>query len=247
MKRCIAFFLVILVYINSSFYVLGDEKEGFNAIEASFKNSKFNFESYNISAHAVINDEYLEITEIKNILNEINKEFGIDVESIKYNVTEKENYREIFTKSKNAENIDISIVIDSELSKENKMTNIVVDINKNEEYKDIAGNYSKLKNILSKFASNIDVYTCMIGNLKGKINDSLYRKIAEKIFAQLKATKKESIKDKNILSITGYSNKIKSYISYDNKKINLNVSLRYDAYDDKTLLYVGTPVIMLEY
>jgi len=69
----------------------------------------------------------------------------------------------------------------------------------------------------------------------------------DNILYSLDAQKKDEMKDVNILSTTGYTEKLSDYIKYGEEKINVNASVRYSEYDDKTFVYIGTPLITLEY
>ena len=38
-----------------------------------------------------------------------------------------------------------------------------------------------------------------------------------------------------------------NYLEYLGNKINLNIGIRYSEDDDKTLIYIATPIIKLDY
>lgn len=141
----------------------------------------------------------------------------------------------------------ISIIIDSERCKSIEQTHIIVDIGTNQVYKGIVEDYIKLKNNLKKYSKNIDIYSCISGFFEGKIDEKCYNNIVDNILYSLDAQKKDEMKDVNILSTTAYTEKLSDYIKYGEEKINVNASVRYSEYDDKTFVYIGTPLITLEY
>lgn len=59
--------------------------------------------------------------------------------------------------------------------------------------------------------------------------------------------KVEGMEDENIISVSAYSSKLKEYIKLGSEKINLNVAIRYSSFDDKTYIWVATPIIAIEY
>lgn len=51
-----------------------------------------------------------------------------------------------------------------------------------------------------------------------------------------------------MVSITAYSELFdENYLEYLGNKINLNIGIRYSEDDDKTLIYIATPIIKLDY
>jgi hypothetical protein len=222
-------------------------QNGYDKIVDAFEKTDSNFESYNINGHAQIDDKFLSFEEMNDIANKINESLGIDISNLEYTKTEQDNFRQVYTYSKNMDSHGVSVIIESEKCENVEQTHIIVDINNNEVYKDIVENYTKLKNILKNYSSNLDLYSCIIGYFEEKVDKKCYNSIAKNIFSDLNAVKKEEIQDENMLSVTGYTSDLNEYIAYGGNKVNLNVSLRYSEYEDKTFVYIGTPLIVLEY
>ncbi len=58
----------------------------------------------------------------------------------------------------------------------------------------------------------------------------------------------DRVKNENMISVTAYSKLLdKNYLEYLGNKINLNIGIRYSEDDDKTLIYIATPIIKLDY
>ena len=58
----------------------------------------------------------------------------------------------------------------------------------------------------------------------------------------------DKIRNNNYISVTAYSNLLKENdLEYLENKINLNIGIRYSEDDDKTLIYIATPIIKLDY
>ena len=58
----------------------------------------------------------------------------------------------------------------------------------------------------------------------------------------------DRIEDETFISITAYSKLLdENYLEYLGNKINLNIGMRYSEDEDKTLLYIATPIIKLDY
>lgn len=58
----------------------------------------------------------------------------------------------------------------------------------------------------------------------------------------------DRIKEDNLTSVTAYSNLLtENDLDYLENKINLNIGIRYSENEDKTLIYMATPIIKLDY
>lgn len=57
----------------------------------------------------------------------------------------------------------------------------------------------------------------------------------------------EGIKDENFISFSGYTPHFKDSVESRGKKINVNIAARYHNTDNKTYLYMGTPLIHCQY
>ena len=56
------------------------------------------------------------------------------------------------------------------------------------------------------------------------------------------------MEDDNLISVTAYSNLLtENDLDYLDNKINLNIGIRYSENEDKTLIYMATPIIKLDY
>ncbi len=53
----------------------------------------------------------------------------------------------------------------------------------------------------------------------------------------------DRVESENMVSITAYSELFdENYLEYLGNKINLNIGIRYSEDDDKTLIYIATPL-----
>jgi Protein of unknown function (DUF1779). len=71
--------------------------------------------------------------------------------------------------------------------------------------------------------------------------------IVSSIMSSLDASYTKNRLYDDMLTMTGYSEKLGEYIELGNEKINLNLAMRYSDSDGKTYLWLGTPVITTDY
>ena len=78
---------------------------------------------------------------------------------------------------------------------------------------------------------------------KAKISD-----ILQKILYNMYAEKISDIEEENFLSVNAYSKLLKeNNLKYLDREINLNIGIRYSEDDDKTMIYIATPIIKIDY
>lgn len=88
--------------------------------------------------------------------------------------------------------------------------------------------------IVGEYTKNLQLY---------KIND-----ILKNILYNMNAKEIDKIRNNNYISVTAYSNLLKENdLEYLENKINLNIGIRYSENEDKTLIYMATPIIKLDY
>ena len=204
---------------------------------------KHHFKFYNIKANALINSK-ISKSDMMDICIEIINNLGLEETDIKWekvwNHQEKQVYAQV-----NHEEKAISI---SCIKKSDKEAYIMVDILENKVYKSIVDIYTILENTLSKYTNDIEVNTCISGEYSKKLQISNYDDIFKKILYNMNAEEIDRVKEENFISITAYSKVLKeNYLEYYGHKINLNIGMRYSEDDDKTIIYVATPIIKLDY
>ena len=132
--------------------------------------------------------------------------------------------------------------------KNNDESYIIVDILDNKVYKNIVGIYTILEKSLYKYSNVVDISTCISGEFYKKSQFNKYDDILEKILYNMNAEEIDRIENENMISITAYSKLLdKNYLEYLGNKINLNIGIRYSEDEDKTLIYIATPIIKLDY
>ncbi|HAN09423.1 MAG TPA: hypothetical protein DCP90_02285 [Clostridiales bacterium] len=87
----------------------------------------------------------------------------------------------------------------------------------------------------------------VVGRYEGDMEKNKKIQFADKVFKSIKARKIDSFETDNIYSLYGYTSYIKDFIIQEKNKVNVNLAMRYNSYEDKTYLYIATPIITTEY
>ncbi|TCO78805.1 YwmB family TATA-box binding protein [Marinisporobacter balticus] len=228
---------LFLMFLNHTTAIAKEEgiMEGFNA-------SKAVAEEVNINAYVNMAHVFKNASEGREICLSLAKELGIQRKEIE-DTSEKGNIQVILHGEK--EQGTICVIVQSSEYEAVKETNIVIDM-VYEGLVDVNTVGENIKAILKKYGK-ATVTSCITGSFNGKLNNAQKEKIVKNMMEYLEATEIEGLREKNMISIVGFSSKIKDYISYGGNQVNINIAMRYNAYEGKTYLWMATPLIAIGY
>lgn len=143
----------------------------------------------------------------------------------------------------------ITLIISSYSDEDSKMNETYLYLNLINKEQFLANNdiIEKVENIFKEYQSFIEITTSIIGFIEGNAMNNEIESKAIRSLRKLKGETVDSFKDINLLSYTAYTPHIVKNISIDKKKINLNLAIRYNDYEDKTFIWIGTPIITSGY
>ena len=240
-KVTVSFFILMLIGMFISY---GDnENSEYDKLLDTFNNTQANFKFYNIKASGLINYDITK-NEIKDICIDIINDLGLEESNIKWEEKWDSQEKQIYIQSKSSEN-SISII---GIKKNSKESYIIVDILDNKVYKNIVDIYTVLEKSLYKYSDIVDISTCISGEFYKRLHFDKYNDILEEILYNMNAEEIDRIENDNMISVTAYSKFLEdNYLEYLGKQINLNIGIRYSEDEDKTLIYIATPIIKLDY
>lgn len=105
----------------------------------------------------------------------------------------------------------------------------------------------KVCKILKKNNITPKITSCMTGSFEGRLGKDSMNDISKRILKEVRATNIEGIRDGNLISVSAYSPFIRESVNVNKSKINLNLAIRYNSFEDKTYIWLATPIITTEY
>lgn len=81
------------------------------------------------------------------------------------------------------------------------------------------------------------------GAYDGKLALSEWNRLANQILEELSGKIIYENRDPELYTIYAYSSQLPEYLSVDGKKINIQVALRYEEDNDRTVLYLASPIL----
>lgn len=244
---------LIVVTIIVVFFMLNSQMDAFSAkgndvsvIEEAFAKSGASYQYANINGWAKLSSDFTPLSQMNKTVENVIKSLEIDDKMVKVSKLDQSNFRQ-YDAEYDAKDKKISIVVQSVKNSGANETYILIDeylLNGN---KDVVNENEKIKKAYSSLSLTPEIATCFVGTYDGKLNKDKISSILEEVMKDTDASKIEGLNDENLVSISAHTNKIKEYIEMGSEKINLNVAVRYSNYDDKTYIWLATPVIAMEY
>lgn len=105
----------------------------------------------------------------------------------------------------------------------------------------------EVKFIYSIYNSNVEITSCLIGEISKDTSHKSRVKEIEKSLREINGKIIEEFSDTSMISYTIYTPYIDEYIKIGKDKINLNIAIRHSELDGKTYIWLGTPVITVGY
>jgi hypothetical protein len=140
-----------------------------------------------------------------------------------------------------------SIAIESVKQEDQGETYIVFDVSMDKSYEDLMTERRNIVNALQVDETSINFSSCIIGTYKGRMAEKEADKKSRIALQSIKAEKVEGIENEELKSISAFSSSVGGYVLSDQSRVNVQLAIRYSSYDDKTYIWIGTPLIPMGY
>ena len=87
----------------------------------------------------------------------------------------------------------------------------------------------------------------LVGSIEGTLNSTEKNELADGVLDRLGAKVVTENRDNDIFTIYAYSKGAGSYITIGGNKINMNIAIGYDEEQDRTKVYLASPINSLDY
>ena len=113
---------------------------------------------------------------------------------------------------------------------------------------DCASSYRELvEGVFDAMGIQGNVNMNLVGSLEGALNSTEKNELADGLLDRLGAKVVTENRDNDILTIYAYSKGAGSYITIGGNKINMNIAIGYDEEQDRTKVYLASPINSLDY
>lgn len=112
-----------------------------------------------------------------------------------------------------------------------------------------AENYKVMNKLVDDLVKKPIIHksTVICGHLTGQLSPSQTNKALKTMTDACHAQKVERLTMGSLVSISAYSPDVRQALTLDKNSVNINMALRYNSLENKTYVYVGSPLITTEY
>ncbi|MEG2337780.1 MAG: YwmB family TATA-box binding protein [Clostridium sp.] len=172
----------------------------------------------------------------------MNKFVSSTLSSLKFNITSNKNST---VAEYNSSEFSYTVTIaNSEYSANDKFISIFYSHKTNNV--NIINLRDNIQQILTYFDENPRVSSHIIAKLNKKLSKNEISSTLSYMLKKSQSTYSKDYADSSI-SFSGYSPLLEEGITVNNKKINIQVSSKYSSIDNSTYIWVGSPIISIEY
>ncbi|MGB8956982.1 MAG: YwmB family TATA-box binding protein [Tumebacillaceae bacterium] len=215
-------------------------RDAFNATDGAV-------EGYSIHNWSVIDKEYRNIDQLKAMAQQLNRTFGIENAKESSGGEGDQNSVTLHGTWKNG--ADAQLVLKSMRMTDNApQTALVLRIEREtEDLQDYGQAIEKVRETALSLHAIPQISTCVKGFLPDRMEDGDSNSLVKRVFQKVKAKEIEGVRSGLVTSVSGFSPLSKDYIVTNGNKMNLQVAVHYDAYQGKTRILVGSPIVTIEY
>lgn len=216
------------------------------ALITSFESTGADVLESTISCWTKLNERFLSIEQIEAEMDRIISQINPDKTKVVKSVEgDNELNKVVLYGSKG--NKSYNIAIESIKQENTGETYIVFDVSMDKNYNDLITERQNITKALLVDESSIKFSSCIIGTYKGKLGGKEVDKKSRIALESINAKKVEGIEDEELKSISAFSSRVGGYVMSDQARVNVQLAIRYSSYDDKTYIWIGTPLIPMGY
>lgn len=187
------------------------------------------------------------ISKMEEMITGLSEELGINEPKNGYITNRMETDSMVEMQSNGRTAREEMINISGRILKTEDETHLIVDVTGKVDPEN-SGQVEKLvAGICRRYGMSPETNYCITGYFEGKLDTKGLNSICANVFKAAGARKVAGIKDDNLISLTAYSPRISDYITVNGKRVNLNIAIRYNSYEERTYIWLATPLIDVEY
>ncbi|MBZ4645059.1 MAG: hypothetical protein PWR27_714 [Petroclostridium sp.] len=244
MKKLLAVTVLTLIVISFLWYspatfgkIAYDQ-----AVMNAFNNSQADILTASILCKGVLGNYKPDITQLEEIVKEISNAFEFDISSGDQGHNSSDTYLEYWFSGKTLNNDRLKIEAWSEQQEKSNQfkSYIAIELSQDGLRNDFELMKNEIQRIIMPYVSTLQITSNITGTYKGNLDEKQIENISTKILNDSNAKKVRYTRKDNIVSVSAFSPLYGELSLLKDKKANLELSIRYSAYDDKTYISLNS-------
>lgn len=239
--------LLIIAILGTAFYILG--KDNPDARQISIKDA-FNYSGAKMIVNdlyffARASDDYNTVNELSKVCEDVFK--TLEISQYSKNTNSSDNLAKKEMHGTTADGVKVSAMASIVGNKSgNRDKYITIDATEAGDGKALLLR-EKIEGVFTKYRLKAEINSCITGTYEGDLSDNQLESICRKILNESSAKKIDSFRQQNEISVSAFSPLISDKLRVGGKNVNLGIAFRYNKLENRTYLWVATPVVNAEY
>lgn len=242
--------VLILLQVVSVFYPQAGDAE---VLTKAFDSSGASVVEVNINAYASAEGSFLEKEEVTKLVKVLADGMELDFEEAERLESYDTGYNQLSIIGKNAKGYSTVIIVHSmdftgiEDGPGGFETNIVVDAALGGDVEELPHMERKISELVAKQMEGVRTTCCIVGSYAESVPEDSMEAIIGSILQSADALEVERAVHDGFKSVSAYTPRISHHVEIRGQKVNLNIAMRYNSFEGRTYIWLGSPVISLEY
>ncbi|MFC4769502.1 YwmB family TATA-box binding protein [Effusibacillus consociatus] len=213
----------------------------------AFDASQAQAEGYYVHNWSIVNQTFMTMDELAQMAQKMNSVLQIpNAQENKIN-GERQYVYQLYGRWDPSTEVSLALTT-MNLQGQQPQTVLVIKIERDSNrVQDITQSVEKVKSTAAQIGVSPQISTCIKGFYNDRIDSMGRNQIIGRVFKAVNANEVEGIRSDSLVSVSGYSPLSKEYIKTNGKRMNLQVAVHYDAFQKKTRILVGSPIVTIEY
>ncbi|CCQ94687.1 exported hypothetical protein [[Clostridium] ultunense Esp] len=265
MKKNGKFFMmgIILFLLIPIFGFSVDQYEERDLLIGVLEETGATFLEGDISLGGTILDRFIGYEEIKDIGNNLRNNLeikgnliesgslyeGVEGDYYWEEIVEEEGFLQLMIQGLDSYNNIVTITLSSyeDVDLGPGETTLFINLINKEQFVEINDIIVKVEKIFDEYGKPVNITTCVIGTFDGYMDLRENEKRILGVARAIKGKIVEEYKEDGVLSLSIFTPYIEEYVFTGNKKMNMNIAVRFNEYEDRTYIWIGTPIITVGY
>ncbi len=145
------------------------------------------------------------------------------------------------------ENKTIQMSLFKDTDKDRDSTKLTISLTDTSREPAVRSNTAAVADVLRRHEIEFDTNISLTGSVDGKMENDEIEDLYVRSFRSIGADRVEGIDDNGLVSVSAFSPSIGESVRVNGRRVNISMAARYNSYEDKTYIWLATPVITTEY
>lgn len=249
MRKKILLLIICTLFLAGTFDAADKPFESLTeeeAIVTSFKSTGADVLESTISCWTKLNNRFIDMEQIETEMNRIVRRIDPDKSVVVKNDERDGGLKKIVVYCFKG-NRTYSIAIESVKQETVEETYAVIDVSIDRSYEELIAERQNMIDAVHKPEGSINFSSCIIGTYRGRLDKKEADKKSRIALQSINASRVEGMEKDELKSISAFSSSVGGYAVSDEVRVNVQLAIRYSSYDDKTYIWIGTPLIPMGY